>query len=539
LVTLLVVLGATMVPTPALAATQPAVQSVSPASGTTDGGTTVTLKGDHFSHVRKVLFGSAAGSSVHVQSTSKLTVRTPKHGAGTVNIRVETTAGESAETSKDQYAYKVIWTPREAPLPPHASADPNASLAAVSCGSAGSCVAVGDYTDSANKQQGLLERLAAGRWEAIKAPLPGKPNSNPGASLTSVACPTSSTCVAVGIYADKNNHVDALMDTLSHGTWSAKKAPLPAGVATGSTVDLDAVACHSSGSCAAVGIYTDSAGTQGLLETFASGHWSATKAHLPADAVTNQNDQMSAVVCPAAGTCSAVGVYDNPQQVGLVETLSHGHWHGDEAQLPGNASTGFQSVTFGSVSCKSATHCTAVGQYRNKKSRNEGLIESLPVGLSSGSQAAVPSDGNSTPDVGLAAVSCASSGCTAVGGYSDHASALAGLIEALPGPGHPTRAPLPSAGAAEPVLSSVACPGAGSCTSVGSFVDRHGHAQGLFEAQSGNSWHAKAAPLPANAIASPSFPYLLQVSCPRATACVAIGQYEDSHNGVQGLLEQD
>jgi hypothetical protein len=249
--------------------------------------------------------------------------------------------------------------------------------------------------------------------------------------------------------------------------------------------------------------------------------------------------QLVAVACPAAGSCSAVGDYDNPEQVGLVEILSNGAWQGSEAQLPHGASTGFQSVVMPSVACASSTSCTAVGQYLDTAPHHQGLIESLPVGGTSGSKAAVPSDGNPTPFVGLAAVSCVASRCTAIGSYLDKHSAPAGLIEPLTGPGGPTRAPLPpaGAGASEVDLVSITCPAAGSCTLVGVYTDAHGHSQGLFDAQSGTSWHAAAAPLPPNAIASGAFPTFAAISCPARTSCVAIGQYEDSHRHVQGLLE--
>ena len=127
LMLVMVTTGVALAAAPAGAASKPAVGGVSPAFGATAGGTTVTISGAGFSHVRKVLFGSAAGTSVSVKSGSKLTVRAPRHAAGTVNVRVETSAGTSATTSKDHFTYKTAWTPTEAPLPAHA-ADPQASL---------------------------------------------------------------------------------------------------------------------------------------------------------------------------------------------------------------------------------------------------------------------------------------------------------------------------------------------------------------------------------------------------------------------------
>jgi IPT/TIG domain len=73
----------------------PLVGAVTPAQGSTAGGTTVTVTGSGFTKVSKVLFGTAAGTSVHVVSPAKLTVVSPGHAAGTVNVRVVNAYGES------------------------------------------------------------------------------------------------------------------------------------------------------------------------------------------------------------------------------------------------------------------------------------------------------------------------------------------------------------------------------------------------------------------------------------------------------------
>jgi hypothetical protein len=61
-----------------------------------------------------------------------------------------------------------------------------------------------------------------------------------------------------------------LLETLSGGTWTAVKAPLPGGAAQGTKQIgyLTLVACPAPGSCLTVGSYTaGGGGTQGLIET--------------------------------------------------------------------------------------------------------------------------------------------------------------------------------------------------------------------------------------------------------------------------------
>ena len=79
----------------------PSVTSVSPATGSTAGGTVVTVTGTNLSGATKVLFDGpntatpAAGSAVTVISSTRLTVKAPPHAAGAVPIRVVTAAGTS------------------------------------------------------------------------------------------------------------------------------------------------------------------------------------------------------------------------------------------------------------------------------------------------------------------------------------------------------------------------------------------------------------------------------------------------------------
>ena len=96
-------------PSFALVAVKPVVSHISPASGTTLGGNTVTIRGKHFtssgkSIVKKVTFGSKAATHVHVKSSTSITVTAPA-GTGTVSVRVTTTAGTSAKVSADKYTY--------------------------------------------------------------------------------------------------------------------------------------------------------------------------------------------------------------------------------------------------------------------------------------------------------------------------------------------------------------------------------------------------------------------------------------------------
>jgi len=68
-----------------------------------------------------------------------------------------------------------------------------------------------------------------------------------------------------------------LIETLSGGTWTAAKAPLPAGAVSGSgqanAAYLEMAACPAAGHCLIVGSYPATDGTvEGLIETAVPRH---------------------------------------------------------------------------------------------------------------------------------------------------------------------------------------------------------------------------------------------------------------------------
>ncbi|MFG2865065.1 IPT/TIG domain-containing protein [Streptomyces sioyaensis] len=77
-----------------LAVTPPTVLAVSPTSGSTGGGTGVTVTGTGFTGATAVRFGATQGTAVTVLSDTQVTAVTPP-GTGTVQVTVTTPAGTS------------------------------------------------------------------------------------------------------------------------------------------------------------------------------------------------------------------------------------------------------------------------------------------------------------------------------------------------------------------------------------------------------------------------------------------------------------
>ena len=504
------------------------------------------------------------------------------------------------------------WTPVDVPLPADARPGQFGSFGGLSCPAAGTCVAVSDYVDSSGNEQALIETLSGGTWTATEAPLPADASSDPLAALGGVSCPSAGSCVAVGSYLDTAGAEEGLIDTLADGTWTAVAAPLPAGalniavgggggggggggnsviatatdaavrLATSSTFRLaptvtgkdvrraienrsfrwarpvtgtgalagaaktkapfvvgpvlTMASCATADACVASGNLTTLSGEQSVTDTLAAGTWTTSDA-VPADAVENSQAQLNAVSCGASVSCLADGTYNdtNGESQGLVETQTGGTWSPSEVPAPVDAAADPEIDLEGGV-CPAAGSCLAVGQYLGADGDTHGLVEALAGGTWTASSAPLPA-GSTDVDATLTSVVCPAAGtCVAVGdsssvGFVDHA-----LVESLSdGIWTPSTPALPGKSNARSgsELASVTCAAVGSCQAVGGYTSGRKTAFGLLETLSGGSWTPTSVPPPAN---TPGLSELSGVSCAAVATCVAVGSYLDSE-GVSGFID--
>jgi hypothetical protein len=82
----------------------PAITSISPSSGPTAGGTTVTITGSGFTGATRVAFGGLAATSFNVVSATQITAVSPAQ-TGAHYVIVTTPAGSSANVPADIYTY--------------------------------------------------------------------------------------------------------------------------------------------------------------------------------------------------------------------------------------------------------------------------------------------------------------------------------------------------------------------------------------------------------------------------------------------------
>ncbi len=86
-------------------ATGPSVSGVSPATGTTAGGNTVTISGSDFTGATAIAFGSVLGIIDDVVNDSTIIATVPSQAAGTVHVIVTTPSGTSSTSTADEYVY--------------------------------------------------------------------------------------------------------------------------------------------------------------------------------------------------------------------------------------------------------------------------------------------------------------------------------------------------------------------------------------------------------------------------------------------------
>ena len=267
--------------------------------------------------------------------------------------------------------------------PPNANANPSGWLLGVACTSPGACTSVGDYDDSSGHQQAMAATETGGKWaRGSEVSPPANASGNPDASLGSVSCRSAGDCTAVGVYTNTSGTQEAMVATETDGKWGRGAAlGLPPGAsATRAASDLHGVSCASDGTCVAVGSYSDSSGgASAMVATEAGGRWGRAAAlSLPANAGTGSGATATlfSVSCIATGSCTAVGLYSvTPHdRVAMVATEAGDKWSPAVAfDSLPPGAAGTWSSLFG-VWCTSAGNCAADGSFIGSTGSEEAMV---------------------------------------------------------------------------------------------------------------------------------------------------------------------
>jgi hypothetical protein len=425
------------------------------------------------------------------------------------------------------------WTAAEAPLPKNGASlqGYGAEIAAISCPTTKNCVAVGYYTDKSGQQEGLILSKSGTKWTATEAPLPSGTAHNPNVTLTSVSCPSAKMCLIVGRYALSNGAADAgLLLTGSGTSWKGRKAPAPGNIYAGkeysTAVTLVSAYCPKANTCVAAGTYNDNKIlTQGLLLTYTKNAWTAAEAPI-------SQANLRSISCVSATSCTAVGVIPDPydpdfQTYGIVVTGFGKQWAVAKAPVNG-AAPQTSSADLQSVACTTAD-CTAVGDFvpAGGTDPDEMLLMDGKGTAWSAVERQLPGDTTTDFESQFFHVACVNKTnvCEFTAEYVDGSDTIWAALR-LAGSWSTSELKPPSKSEQIETISGLACASATSCAAVGAYVAGYPATyRPMIQQSDGTAWKAPAVPLPANG-RNTIDSRLAAVSCPSTTGCVAVGYYD-------------
>ncbi len=233
-------------------------------------------------------------------------------------------------------------------------------LGDVTCTSATSCWAVGGAiaTTPPFHERTLIEYYNGASWTVFSSPNPHGPH----AGLASVACPSATSCWAVGTSLGASRY-RTLVEHYDGTDWKIVRSPNRSG-----ENNLNRVSCLSVVDCWAVGSYGQGLSNPTLIEHYDGRAWSIVKSPNPID---TQHDILSALTCVSATSCWAAGYSVN----GTTDATLMEHYDGVVWSVVSSADTGKPQNVLDAVTCVTGSACWAVGYGGDNSSDFQTLVE--------------------------------------------------------------------------------------------------------------------------------------------------------------------
>jgi hypothetical protein len=386
------------------------------------------------------------------------------------------------------------------------SADPvgarSSVLNGVACASTSACTAVGSYVDSSGVTRTLAESWNGTTWSLLSPNAPGR-----SSQFLGVACPEAESCVAVGDYVEASGTTKSLVERHTLLTaWETQTSVDPSG---STSTSLKGISCVRASDCTAVGTYTERSGVGKTLAEHWSGRaWSTLTTPNPSGA---RASTVTAVSCPRASACSAVGSYETEgRTLNLAEV-----WNGREWTIQTSPNqTGSRSNSFTSVSCSGATTTCKAGSNYTKASGSGRAIYHPEAGAWTADTIGKSTDSLS----GIACVSATA--CIATGGERRPETTLTKPFVARWDGSAWTREEVAMPRSVEvAALPAISCPSTTFCVAAGYVTTPAGI--GLIENWNGREWTIQSFPVPTNTTST----RFGGISCRATNDCVAFGSY--------------
>jgi hypothetical protein len=201
----------------------------------------------------------------------------------------------------------------------------------------GNCVAVGTYIDDTTSLNDLnfVASESNDAWTGTELMLPPDAAATQPTILDqldgpAVSCASAGDCVAVGSYAGAPGPAEPMHAEEANGLWGRAVTVTSAPASTGATAFLDSVSCTSAGNCTAGGFY-EADGLLPIVVSEVGGDWGDAAALTPPpDSGSGSNtpivglDYLTSVACTSPTVCVAAGGYASApgQRVMVLSTVS-------------------------------------------------------------------------------------------------------------------------------------------------------------------------------------------------------------------------
>lgn len=382
--------------------------------------------------------------------------------------------------------------------------------------------------------------------------LPGVAVLNVGgqASAQEVACPTGTSCVAVGTFRDAHGFTQGFVATMKDGTWQpAVAVPGLASLNVGGSAGFADVACSSAGNCSATGTYTNkSKRGEAFVVNELAGRWHDAEP-VPGVATlqgkyTRQLSSFGTVTCvpgtkldcELGGSISALSsYYANGASQAVVDSEKNGVW-GTAAVLPWPAGEGsWSNVSWvGALSCPLAGDCTTVVNVGASTYSYQGTFIDTETNYKWSRVAEVPGltkfneIAESQDQLWGYSLACPSLGnCVAVGAFHDfwvpftatETSKRWGTAAAISVPADQYSQAL-----------AVSCASVSRCSLVGLTQSPDGDNEYIFESDEVSGHWTAGVDIPGLATLG-NDPTVSGFSCDAADTCVLAGSYFDESGG--------
>jgi hypothetical protein len=294
------------------------------------------------------------------------------------------------------------WSEATVPSPGGTASGDVSELFGVRCVSAKACWAVGTYEKNyASLGQAL--RWDGKRWSRVTVPDPGGILSGDFTELFDVSCTSASSCWAAGEYGSYGTVSEVILNLALRWNgkrWARVTTPEPGGTGSDEANALDAIRCQGPRNCWGVGTYGTIGSSVTLLNEalhWNGAKWSETAIASPGGTSgTGDFSELDGLSCTSAANCWAAGAYGT---MGAGETTLNQvvHWNGTLWSLvaapdPGGTSAGAGNTLI-AISCSSARNCWAAGDLGNFTSSEYILNQALHWNGTSWSVKSTPDPG--------------------------------------------------------------------------------------------------------------------------------------------------